>query len=368
MRKMATLEERRGSSPQALRWLRRAGAAIPLDATDPTWLSARANVALTEAAVRARQGDDETCIALARSAVADAERAGDERTRALALERIHLGLVGLVAEDADEVGRQALDAHRRSGDHSAMARVLINLGVEAYYASQWDEATACYLEAMEAADRAGSTVLSSGAALNSAEVMSDQGHWTRALELFDRAARNYEAVGYSVGTAAAHLFAAVATMRLGELERARELIDRARGELTDLGRELADDLDSRELELAVLDATATVEDCDDLERRLGEDHPLWSRVRRCRGLVALLDGRRGEAETILSEALERKVVQGFERALTIQALVLVHGAAAPPALITEMEAIYVELGVEHRPPLVPAELSNSGGIRVRTRT
>ena len=363
MRKTATLQERRGSSAAALRWLRRAAAAIPPDSENPTWLSARANVALAEAAIRARQGDDEACIALARSAVTDAEQAGDERTRALALERIHLGLVGLVAEDADDVGRQALDAHRRAGDHNAMARILINLGVEAYYASQWDEAAKCYLEAMEAADRAGSTVLSSGAALNTAEVLSDQGHWTPALELFDQAARNYEAVGYAVGTAAAHLFAAVAAMRLGDLERARTLIIRARGELTDLGKELADDLDSRELELAVLDATATAEDCDHLERRLGDEHPLWPRVRRCRGLVSLLSGRSVEAEAILRGVLERTVVQGFERALTLQALVLVRGLVGSSELITEMEAIYVELGVAHRPPLVPADLTDDGGSR-----
>ena len=242
--------------------------------------------------------------------------------------------------DADDVGRQALEAHRRAGDHNAMARVLINLGVEAYYASQWGDAATCYLDAMEAADRAGSTVLSSGAALNSAEVLSDQGHWTRALELFDRAARNYEAVGYAVGTAAAHLFAAVATMRLGELERSHELLVRARGELTDLGKELVDDLSSRELELAVLDATATVTSCDDLERRLGEDHPLWPRIRRCRGLIELLDGRATEAEAILREALAREAVQGFERALTLQALVLVRGLVGSSDLISEMEAIY----------------------------
>lgn len=357
MRKLATLQERRGSSAQALRWLRRASTAIPSDVDDPIWLSARANVALAEAAIRARQGDDETCIALARSAVADAERAGDERTRALALERIHLGLVGLVATDADDVGRQALDAHRQAGDHNAMARILINLGVEAYYASQWNEAATCYLEAMEAADRAGSTVLSSGAALNSAEVLSDQGQWAQALELFDRAARNYEAVGYAVGTAAAHLFASVAAMRLGELEHARSLMSRAREELTDLGQELADDLDTRELELAVLAATATVEDCDALETRISDVHPLWPRVRRCRGLLALRQGAPSEAETVFRDVLGRQSVRGYERALTLQALLLVPEVDGSSEIASEMETIYSELGVERRPPLVPDDLT-----------
>ena len=201
----------------------------------PHWLVARANVALAEAAVRARQGDDHACIALARAALADAERAGDDRATALALERIHLGLVGLVADDIDRVGPRALEAHRRTGDHSGMARTSINLGVEAYYASRWSDAAQHYLDALDAAERAGSAVLSSGAALNTAEVLSDQGHWDQALELFDRALRNYRAIGYAVGIAAAHLFSAVASMRLGRLDEAAVTLDVARAEITGLG-------------------------------------------------------------------------------------------------------------------------------------
>jgi tetratricopeptide (TPR) repeat protein len=218
---------------------------------------------------------------------------------------------------------------------------------------------------MEAADRAGSTVLSSGAALNSAEVLSDQGHWTKALALFDRAARNYEAVGYAVGTAAAHLFAAVASMRLGEIEQARALIVRARSELTDLGKELADDLDSRELELAVLESTATIDDCNELERRFSPNHPLWPRVRRCRGLVALLNGSSAEAEAILQDLLEREAVQGFERSLTLQALLLVRSPAETSELATEMERIDAELGVDRHPPLISAQLADVQRIASR---
>ncbi len=360
MRKLGAVEERRGSSVRAIRWLRRADKQVPATTTDPSWLAARANVALAEAAVRARQGDDEACVSLARSALVDAEQAGDERSTALALERIHLGLVGLVVDDDDEVGPRALEAHRRTGDHSGMARTLINLGVEAYYASQWTVAAECYLEAMDAAERAGSAVLLSGAALNSAEVLSDQGHWEQALELFDRAIRNYRAIGYAVGVGAGHLFSAVAMMRLGRLDQAATILDVARGELSGLGQELADDLDSRQLELDVLTGGGTLEDCTTLEERFGAEHPLITRVRRCQAMVLLRDGRATDARSMLETDLAGKLSGGYERAMSLRALIVVLGrdsASETAPLEAEASSILAELGVTRAPPLGECDLA-----------
>ena len=364
MRKLGMVQERRGSSTRAVRWLRRAAEAIPAATTRTDWLVARANVALAEAAVRARQGDDHACIALARAALADAEQAGDDRATALALDRIHLGLVGLVAPDTDHVGPRALEAHRRTGDHSGMARTSINLGVEAYYASRWSDAAQHYLDAMEEAERAGSAVLSSGAALNTAEVLSDQGHWEQALELFDRALRNYRATGYNVGIAAASLFSAVAAMRLGHLDDAATTLEVARAEITELGQELTDDLDSRHLELDVLARRARVEDCARLNDRFGTDHPLRSRVIRCQAIVLLERGEAEAARNLLEADLGRGEVDGFERALSLRALALTLGPGpAARSHVDEADAIFARLGVVHPPPLHAGELPDARSRR-----
>ena len=342
MRKLGMVQERRGSSTRV----------------------ARANVALAEAAVRARQGDDHACIALARAALADAEQAGDDRATALALERIHLGLVGLVAPDTDHVGPRALEAHRRTGDHSGMARTSINLGVEAYYASRWSDAAQHYLDAMEEAERAGSAVLSSGAALNTAEVLSDQGHWEQALELFDRALRNYRATGYNVGNAAASLFSAVAATRLRHLDDAATTLEVARAEITELGQELTDDLDSRHLELDVLARRARVEDCARLNDRFGTDHPLRSRVIRCQAIVLLERGEAEAARNLLEADLGRGEVDGFERALSLRALALTLGPGpAARSHVDEADAIFARLGVVHPPPLHAGELPDARSRR-----
>jgi len=357
MRKLAVVQERRGSSTRAIRWLRRAARIIPTDTVEPEWLAARANVALAEAAIRARQDDNHACIALARSALLDAERSGDERATALALERIHLGLVGLVVADVDCVGPRALEAHRHNNDHSGMARTSINLGVEAYYASRWSHAAAHYLDALESAERAGSAVLSSGAALNTAEVLCDQGHWEQAFELFDRALRNYQATGYAVGIAAAHLFSAVASMRLGRLNEATETLAVARGKITGLGQELTDDLDSRQLELDVLAGRASAVDCKRLSARFGPNHPLQARVRRCQAMVLVENGDTEEACALLEADLARADVDGYERALSLRALATACGPGpAARALVADAATIFADLGVVHPPPLHPGEL------------
>ncbi len=357
MRKLAMVQERRGSSIRAIRWLRRAAQIIPIDTVDPEWLAARANVVLAEAVIRARQDDNHACIRLARAALVDAERAGDQHATALALERIHLGLVGLVESDVDRVGPRALEAHRQNNNHSGMARTSTNLGIEAYYASRWSDAADHYLEGLESAERAGSAVLSSDAALNTAEVLSDQGHWEQALALFDRALRNYRAMGYSVGIAAAHLFSAVALMRLGRLDEAGERLAVARAEITGLGQELTADLDSRQLELDVLAGRASVDDCTRLADHFGPDHPLLARTRRCQAMVLVEHGEAEQARVLLEADLARAGVDGYERALSLRALAVARGPGpAAQALVAEAATIFADLGVVHPPPLHPGEL------------
>src|SRR5690606_30711572 len=99
-----------------------------------------------------------------------------------------------------------------------------------------------YLEAAETAYVAGGVVLGGTAAMNSAEILADQGQWSRALDLFDDARRNFAAVGYPVGEAAALLFSSVPAMRAGHLDAADERLRDATERLRRLGvTELVDD-------------------------------------------------------------------------------------------------------------------------------
>lgn len=354
VRKLGAVFERTGNPERAIAWYRRSARSIP-GGDGPTWALARAEAALAEAGIRSRQGDQHRCLALARQAHRDAQRGGDERVAALALERMHLATVYLRQGGDDGLGDAALDAHRSLDDRSGMARVLINLGIEAYFASRWDDAGARYLEALELAQRSGNVVLAATAAINTAEVLSDQGDWARAIELLESAHRNYAAVGYSAGVAAAELFSGVAAMRDGRLDESRHQLDSARVLLTELGMaDMVDEVDSRLVELDLLAGRRVALAARQLLARLGATHHCAPRVLRAGALDAHLAGDSADAERALRDALDAGPAHGLERSLTLRALAIVTPAGAEArSWLDEAAAIDRALGVRRSPPLLP---------------
>ncbi len=356
MGKIGLLRERQGQPKQAINWFRRALHQVPAKTTDRAWLGQRAELLLSEAGLRARQGDDGRCVELARSALVDAGLSEAANLTALALERIHLGQVGLGQPDDERCGIRALEEYERLDDHNGMSRVLNNLGVAAYYDSKWAEAVGRYLEAIEAANRAGNVVLAANAAVNSAEVLGDQGHWARSLELFDDALRNYQAVGYHSGAAAVRLFSAVSAMRDGQLKRAAAGLTEARDSLTRLGADLLPDLAAREVEFAVLTGDADEAMCIAVVAKYS-DELVTLRTQRCRGIIVHLRDGGGDAQSILEAALAQADPAGFERAITLAALRLVApGAPSQAAWKSEIDEITSQLGIVRLPPLVPSDL------------
>ncbi len=354
IRKIGSVAERQGRPDRAIRWYSRAAQAIPTGSSDRAWSSARADVRLAEAGIRARRDENDACLRLAREARLDAERAGDPGLEALALERIQLALAYLHQPDIEGAGPRALEAYRELDDHSGAARTLINLGIEAYFSSDWSTAGNHYLEALEIAERSGSVVLAATAAINSAEILSDQGHWARAIDLLESALRNYQAVGYSAGIAAATLFAGVAEMRDGRLDAAsRRLID-ASELLQRLGMvDMLDELDSRQLELDAHAGAATIAECDELAQRFGDDHPCAPRILRIRAMLEQMQGRHESARSTLLSALELNTPASYERALCLTALDFV-APGSPDASEWRREAgvILRALGVEATPPMI----------------
>ena len=178
--------------------------------------------------------------------------------------------------------------------------------------------------ATEAGRAASSVVLAETAALNSAEILSDQGHWGRANELFASARRNWEAVGYPVGVAAATLFLAVGQTRAGLLGAARTSLDDARARLEALGiAELVDDLRTRELEWMLLSDVDVVPAARSLLNELGSEHALAARINRSLGIgLARADDTDG-ARAALIESLRQAGAGTYEAAVTAQALAAV---------------------------------------------
>jgi class 3 adenylate cyclase/tetratricopeptide (TPR) repeat protein len=320
-RKLGSVAERTGDTTRAIRWYRKATRLAESTAPTTDILAAGAEAALAEAGIKHRSGDQTECYRLASEARRQARIAGDRGVEALALERMHLALTYLRRDNADDVGHQALEIYRELDDNSGTLRTLINLGIGAYFGDDWTTASTYYLEATEAGRAASSIVLAETAALNSAEILSDQGHWDRANELFEAARRNWEAVGYPVGVAAATLFLAVGQTRAGLLGAARHSLDDARVRLEALGiAELIEDLRSRELEWILRSGTDPVPGARALLAELGADHPLAARIHRTLGLGLILSGDTDGARDALIVSLERAGAGTYEAALTSHAL------------------------------------------------
>ncbi len=236
---------------------------------------------------------------------------------------------------------------------------MTNAGIEAYFRGQWTEAAERYLEALESAQRAGSIVPAATAAINSAEILCDQGEWDRALGLFDGAVRNYEAVGYQPGIGAANLFSAVAAMRSGRLDDAARRLDVAEALLTDLAMtEWLDDLATRRSELALLRTEHDADrSSDELLRRFDPDHPLRGRALRTKGLAECVSGSIDAGLISFAAALDLTPDSTFERALTQSAIArFATNAEQAERARSETAEIYERLGVRRPPPMTADDL------------
>jgi hypothetical protein len=117
--------------------------------------------------------------------------------------------------------------------------------------------------------------------------------------------------------------------------------------------EMIDELDSRQLELGLLMGAGSLAQCGHLLARFGPHHPCAVRVIRCRGMLEHLGGDDSTAANSLLEALRLGPSTGFERALTLRALVAVApNSAAADGWRAEAETILHALGVHTAPPLL----------------
>ena len=320
MRKLGSIRERQGELGSAIRWYARARRRAE-NAPTTEMAGPRARLELSDAGVRFRRGEFERCRTMARSALQLAREAGDTEAEALALDRIHVSTVYLREPDADRSGDRAVELFGQLGELASKARVLNNQGIEAYFAGNWTSASDYYQASMRDGIAAGNVVEASLAALNSGEILSDQGRWDQALVLLGDALRNWQAAGYLTGIAAANLFIGTTHLRACEHDQARASLTRAVAQLDELGlEELTKDARSRMLELDVLDRRADVGDAQAFLDDVGDAHPLTQRGRRLLGLAHLVAGDQERATEILRSAATDETA--FENVLVHQLLTM----------------------------------------------
>ena len=324
MRKLGSIRERQGELGSAIRWYAR-GRRRAEEARTPAMAGPRARLELSDAGVRFRRGEFERCRTMARNALELAQQAGDTEAEALALDRIHVSTVYLREADTDRTGDRAVALFGELGELASKARVLNNQGIEAYFAGNWTSASDYYQASMRDGIAAGNVVEASLAALNSGEILSDQGRWEQALVLLGDALRNWQAAGYLTGMAAANLFIGTTHLRACDHEAARESLSLAVAQLDELGlEELIQDARSRMLEREILEQKAGLNEARAFVDDIGVDHPLAQRGMRLMGLAQLVAGDAEAATDTLAAAATSDAT--FENLLVHQLLTM---AAAP---------------------------------------
>jgi tetratricopeptide (TPR) repeat protein len=350
MRKEGILRERLGSYPEALDWYGRGLEALDAAAGDDG-LASRVQLELGTAGVKFRQGHFGEGIEWSARAAEHAERADDRAGLGHAYYLLHLNYMSLGERD-EEHARLALPLLEEAGDLVLQSNLVNNLGIEAYYAGRWDEASDLYRRSGELSGRAGDVVNVARAQNNEGEIVSDQGKLAEAEALFLEARRVWRAARYPVGIALATSNLGRVAARAGRFDEALELLAEALTLFEALGSEaLVHETEARRAECLVLagrfqealDVAPTV-----LEA--AEENPLlYPFLERLHGYALVQARQAEEAGPRFERSLElaRELEADYVVALTLEALGRT-GFGSPEAE-AESQATLERLGVLSTP-------------------
>lgn len=190
------------------------------------------------AAVLMTEGRFKSSLWWARRAVDRLEPDGDQRVLAHAYYTLdsdytQLGEPGL----AKQYRHLALPIYEKLGDLDRQAKVLNNLGANAYWEGAWEDAISYYERAKDALDRAGNVVESATVATNIGEVLLQQGQIERAEPLFREAVTVHRGAGHPMGKAWALCNLGLLLVRSGRRDEGHVLLLEAREQFSQIGAE-----------------------------------------------------------------------------------------------------------------------------------
>ena len=234
MRKEGALRELMGKYSEALRWYGRGLRAAEGLADDNLRTRTQMRFRLAHAQVRFRQGAFRECISGCRKLVDDALAADDTENLAPAYLLLHLVHTVLGTPQRAAFRGLALPLYEDLGDLSGQASALQNMGVEAYYAGEWEDALELYERSRALRERLGDVTNAAIQMNNIGEIRSDQGHLEHAERLFHEVERICDAAGHRLAATVAHANLGRAAGRAGRLDEAEILLTQALGVFRDM--------------------------------------------------------------------------------------------------------------------------------------
>lgn len=324
--KRSRIEEKLGRYSQALRWATRARRALErLEGLEAA--RERAQQSAWYATVLQAQGRSRDAVAWAERAIAEATAAGDLDALARAYNALDWSNLQLGRPTGDAWPR-ALAIYEEQGDLAGQARILSNLGMEAFYAGRWDEALGFAERGRDIELRIGNFVGAATDASNIAELRCEQGAYDEAEAQLRDALRVARAAGHRWGVGLATSILALVLARTGRFDDALDLFAQAASELNAIGATedaLLNDARLAECHVLTGDAAAALRIVADTLREgaaPGGISMAVSQLERIRGYALIQTGSTPEARLAFERSLEAARARDdlLQTALTLVAL------------------------------------------------
>jgi class 3 adenylate cyclase/tetratricopeptide (TPR) repeat protein len=331
LRKEGLVRERLGRYDAALDWFRR-GLREANTRDDHAAMARRAELEVSYAGVRFRQGKLRNCVRWCERALSDSTVGTDPKTVAHAHYVMGAALAGLNDERASTYEERAVEMYRELGDHLGLGRALMNMGVSADERGEFDAAADLYQQSREALLRAGYALGLAHVSQNLAEIRSDQGRLEEAEALLRDARRAATAAQYSMMMWITMCSLGRVATRARRFEEALGLLERAREGFDEIGAA------SWAVETLVLAGEAhlfadapdgALEELD-MARHYGEEALSASGVEalelRVRGCALSAIGREADGRALVLRSIDEAAAQGADFDLLLS---LVESARLP---------------------------------------
>ena len=320
--KEGVLRLRLGQYAQALRWYTRGLKGNPSEMPTPVGVE----LGLAYAGVRYYQGRYRECIKWCRRMAEVAESIGDRAGLAHAYSLLYLAHTHLGSDERHHYRELALPLYEEIGDLTGQANVLNNLGIDAYYEGDWDQALSLYERSRQVQEKTGNVIFVADTVNNIAEILSDQGHLDDAERLFKESLATYRATGYAMGEAFAVGNLGRVAARAGRFDDAMHLLEDALRRQ----RQIGDDRNAAEVEARISEALVFAGRADEAIPRIEETLTKVDRIGGMPVLRALLLRLLGYAFAQAGDADRSR--HALEQSILVA---LAAGAAYEVALCTE---------------------------------
>ena len=358
VRKQGQIKERMGSLDEALALIGRSLDIAQCDTDSPGGTAVCLETMVLLAGIKFRQGQYEDSAAWCTKVVETPGAPGPIRAHALQIRsncHTHLN-----HPDRGNDAQEALVLFEEDQDLLGQANVLNNLGYDAYFKGEWDEARDYWQRSEALRERIGDVMGAATSQNNIAEILLEQGKYQEAEQRLVAALRVWSGGGYKLGVALAQMNLGRLMARTNRATEAAEQLEQAELGFREIGAEsyvIESLIRKAENALLALDLSTALEGTRIALERISNaagTETQRAALHRLRGCGLLAAGDLSSARKELEQSLDagRSTAADHEVGLTLDALTrwAKRTGADAAGWASERDGIFGRLGIAAPPP------------------